>query len=238
VDGRKSLTIKIFSDGANIDDMVSAYQSKSVDGFTTNPTLMRKAGIADYEKFAKDALARITDMPISFEVFSDEFPEMERQARKIASWGSNVYVKIPITNTKAEFAGPLIAKLAKEGIPLNITAILTLDQVRCVAKVLQPNVPSIVSVFAGRIADTGVDPIPTMRESAKILEPLPACELLWASSREALNIVQAEECGCKVITVTPDILKKMSMFGKDLRELSLDTVKMFYDDGSKAGFTL
>ena len=234
----KTRTIKIYSDGANLDDMLHAYRNRLVDGFTTNPTLMRKAGLSDYERFAKDVLAHITDMSISFEVFSDDFADMERQARKIAGWAKNVHGKIPITNTQGEFSGPLIERLAKDGIPLNVTAILTVDQVKCVAKALQPDVPSIVSVFAGRIADTGVDPTPIMIESAKILKPLPSCELLWASSREALNIVQAEECGCQIITVTPEILKKTSMFGKDLTELSRDTVRMFYDDGLKAGYSL
>ena len=234
----KTRTIKIYSDGANLDDMLHAYRNRLVDGFTTNPTLMRKAGLSDYEGFAKDVLAHITDMSISFEVFSDDFADMERQARKIAGWAKNVHVKIPITNTQGEFSGSLIERLAKDGIPLNVTAILTVDQVKCVAKALQPDVPSIVSVFAGRIADTGVDPTPIMIESAKILKPLPSSELLWASSREALNIVQAEECGCHIITVTPEILKKTSMFGKDLTELSRDTVRMFYDDGLKAGYSL
>lgn len=232
------MSIKIYSDGANLDDMLAAYKARAVDGFTTNPTLMRKAGVSDYEGFARQVLAHITDMSISFEVFSDELPEMERQARKIASWARNVHVKIPVTNTRGEFTGSLIERLAKDGIPLNVTAILTIEQVRDVARALQPHVPSIVSVFAGRVADTGVDPMPLMKQAAGILQPLPACELLWASSREALNILQAEQCGCQIITATPDLLKKRSMFGKDLTQLSLETVQMFYDDGKKAGFSL
>lgn len=238
MEGKTHSPMKIFSDGANLDDMRAAYSSRSVDGFTTNPTLMRKAGVSNYEEFAREVLRHITDMSISFEVFSDDFVEMERQARKIASWAKNVHVKIPVTNTGGIFAGPLIAKLASDGIPLNVTAILTLDQVERVVKVLQPSVSSIVSVFAGRIADTGVDPIPLMKAAARIVSPLPACELLWASSREALNIVQAEECGCRIITVPPEILKKRSMFGKDLADLSLDTVKTFYEDGAQAGYSL
>lgn len=238
MNGRESLKIKIFADGANMEEMVSAYKNKLVDGFTTNPTLMRKAGVTDYEKFARELLSQIRDLSISFEVFSDDFDEMERQARKINSWGKNVHVKIPVTNTQGDFSGPLIQKLAKEGIPLNITAILTADQVKKVAQVLQPNVSAIVSVFAGRIADTGVDPMPIMRASAKILKPLQKAELLWASSRETLNVLQAQECGCHIITVTGEILKKLSMLGKDLNQLSLETVKMFREDGLKAGFSI
>ncbi|MBI1979712.1 MAG: transaldolase [Elusimicrobia bacterium] len=235
---KKSLRIKVFADGANKEDMLSAYKSKLVDGFTTNPTLMKKAGVADYEKFAKEILTEIKDLPISFEVFSDDPSQMERQARKINSWAKNIHVKIPVTNTQGISSTPLIRKLAGEGIPLNVTAILTLEQVKEVSNALNPNAPSIVSVFAGRVADTGIDPIPMMRESAQILKALPACELLWASSREALNIFQAQDCGCHIITVTPDILKKLSLLGKDLKELSLDTVKTFYEDGQKAGFSI
>ncbi|OGR84397.1 MAG: transaldolase [Elusimicrobia bacterium RIFCSPLOWO2_01_FULL_54_10] len=234
----KDLTIKIFADGANKDDMIAASRSKSVDGFTTNPSLMRKAGVADYEKFAKEVLAEIKDVFISFEVFSDEIDQMEREARKIASWGKNIHVKIPVQNTKGIFTGPLIKKLHAEGIPLNITAILTVEQVKNVASCLRGDVPSIVSVFAGRVADTGVDPISAMKECAKILKPLPKCELLWASSREVLNIIQAQDCGCHIITVTNDIIKKLSMLGKDLNELSLDTVKTFFEDSTKSGFKI
>lgn len=235
---RKSLKIKIFADGANKEEILDAYRGGVVSGFTTNPTLMKKAGVTDYEKFARDILSEIKDLPVSFEVFSDDFSEMERQARKIGRWGENVYAKIPVTNTRRDFSGPLIERLAKSGVPVNVTAILTVEQVKKVAAVLQPNVPSIVSVFAGRIADTGVDPIPMMNESAKILRSLPKSELLWASSREVLNIFQAEECSCQIITVTTEILKKLTLLGKDLDLLSLETVKTFYDDGLKAGYSL
>ncbi len=230
--------IKIFSDGADIKEMVSAYKAKSVDGFTTNPTLMRKAGVTNYEQFAKDVLKEIKDMPISFEVFSDDIPEMEREARIIASWGDNVYVKIPIMNTKGESTVPLIQKLSHEGIKLNITAILTIKQVMAVADALSPDTPSIVSVFAGRIADIGLDPIPLMKESARILSPNPNAELLWASSRELLNLMHAKASGAHIITIPPDILKKTPNIGKDLSELSLDTVKMFYNDAQSAGYKI
>ena len=236
-DGR-TLSIRVFSDGADAAEMVRAYRAKEVDGFTTNPTLMRKGGVADYEAFAKKVLADIKDLPISFEVFSDEFDEMERQAAKIRSWGANVYVKIPITNTRGESAVPLIGRLAKAGVPLNVTALLTLDQVKATAGALDAGVPAVVSVFAGRIADTGRDPVPVMKEAAGLLARLPKAELLWASPRELLNIFQAEEAGCRIITVAPDILKKLPLVGKDLSVLSLDTVKMFRDDAVKAGFTL
>lgn len=234
----KDLKIKIFADGADIKAMLEQQKSGIVQGFTTNPTLMQKNGITEYESFAKEVLKNITDKPISFEVFSDEFDEMERQAKKIASWGKNITVKIPITNTKGTSSIPLIKKLSGDGLPLNVTAILTLDQVRAVKEVLNPKVYNIVSVFAGRIADTGRDPMPYMIESAKILKPLQSTELLWASSRELLNIFQAEEAGCQIITVTSDIIKKLSNLNKDLTELSLDTVKMFYQDACKAGFKI
>ncbi len=235
----KDLKIKIFADGADIKTMVEQYKSGTIQGFTTNPTLMQKNGIAEYEAFAKEVLKNIPDKPISFEVFSDEFSDMERQAKKISSWGKNINVKIPITNTKGESSIPLIKKLSGDGLSLNITAILTLDQVRAVKEVLNPNVYSIVSVFAGRIADTGRDPVPYMIEASRILKPLlPNAELLWASSRELLNIFQAEASNCQIITVTPDIIKKLGSINKDLGELSLDTVKMFYQDAHKAGFKL
>lgn len=234
-----NLTIAIYADGADVRDMVAARDAGLVKGFTTNPTLMRKSGITDYQAFARDALAATGDMPISFEVFADDFDEMERQAKLIATWGEAVYVKIPITNTKGESAIPLIARLSKAGVKLNITAILTLDQVRGVVDALDPDTPAIVSVFAGRIADTGVDPVPLMREAAQICAAKPKAELLWASPRELLNIFQADEVGCHIITVTSDILKKFStMVGKPLDELSLDTVKMFFNDASAAGFKL
>src|SRR6185369_1814059 len=235
----KDLKVKIFADGADKAGMLQLNANPLIQGLTTNPTLMRKAGISDFEAFARDILKDITVKPLSFEVFSDDFAEMKRQAMKINSWAKNVYVKIPITNTRDESALPLIKELAKEGIKLNITAILTLEQVKGVAAALQPNVPSFVSVFAGRIADTGVDPIPHMVECKKILKGLPAAELLWASVREVLNIFQANDCGCEIVTVPHDILNKaLKMSGMDLKELSLDTVKMFANDAKAAGFSL
>jgi transaldolase len=234
----EELNIKIFADGADKMSMVELSKNPLIKGFTTNPTLMRKAGVTDYAAFAQDVLSEIRVKPVSFEVFSDDFAEMERQARIIASWGPNVYVKIPVMNTKGESAAPLIKKLSKEGIKLNVTAILTVSQVEEVAVALSPLVPAIVSVFAGRVADSGVDPIPLMQESERILRPFPRYELLWASSRELFNIYQAEFAGAKIITVTPEILKKSEMVGIDHHELSLQTVKMFYDDGQKVGYTL
>jgi transaldolase len=234
-----TLKIQIYADGADKAGILDLYAKPYIKGLTTNPTLMRKAGIGDYEAFAKDILQRVTAKPISLEVFADEFPEMRRQALKIAGWGRNVYVKIPITNTRAESAVPLVRELAAEGVKLNITAMLTLDQVRDVAAVLNPAVPSVVSVFAGRIADTGVDPMPIMRESRKLLAGQPKAELLWASVREVLNIVQAEQCGCDIVTVTHDVLAKAAkMLGQDLTSLSLDTVKMFANDAAAAGYRL
>lgn len=235
---QKNLRISIYADGADVRDMVAARDAGIVTGFTTNPTLMRKCGVTDYAAFAKEALAATGDMPISFEVFADEFDEMERQARLISTWGEAVFVKIPITNTRGESSVPLIRRLSAAGVKLNITAILTLDQVREVVAALDPDTPAIVSVFAGRIADTGVDPVPLMREAASICAAKPKAELLWASPRELLNIFQAEECGCRIITVTSDLLKKLAMVGKPLDELSLDTVKMFYNDAAAAGFKL
>ncbi len=232
------LKVKLFADGANINEIMSVYGQGFVSGFTTNPTLMRKAGIRDYEEFARELLKSINDLPISFEVFSDDFPSMEREARKISAWGDNVYVKIPITNTKGESSSELVTKLSEEGIKLNVTAILTTGQVRNISKALFPDTPSIVSVFAGRIADTGRDPVPIMEESLKILTHLPKAELLWASSRELLNIIQADRAGCHIITITNDILKKITMIDKDLEELSLDTVRMFYSDAMAAGYRI
>jgi len=233
------LKIQLYADGADVREMKAALDAGTVKGFTTNPTLMRKSGVTDYAAFAKEALAATGGMPISFEVFADDFEEMERQAQLIATWGDAVYVKIPITNTKGESAIPLIARLSAAGVKLNVTAILTLDQVRDVVNALHANTPAIVSVFAGRIADTGVDPVPLMREAAAICAAKPKSELLWASPRELLNIFQADEVGCHIITVTSDILKKYStMVGKPLDELSLDTVKMFYNDAAAAGFQL
>ncbi len=233
------LPIKIFADGADRDGIAELYKKPFICGLTTNPTLMRKVGISDYESFAKSILEVVKDKPISFEVFSDEFPEMRRQARKISAWQSNVYVKIPITNTRGDSAIPLIRDLAGDGIQLNITAILTRDQVKAVADALHLGTASVVSVFAGRIADTGIDPMPLMRDSLQMLSSLPAAELLWASVREVLNIFQAAQCGCHIVTVPHDILSKViKLGGMDLADLSLDTVQMFYRDAVAAGFQL
>jgi transaldolase len=218
--------------------MRELYAKPFVKGFTTNPTLMRKAGIRDYAAFAHEVVAAIPDRPISFEVFSDEFAEMERQARHIATWGEHVYVKVPVTNTRREPAYDLIHRLAHAGVKVNVTAIMTLEQVRSVVAALQGGAPSNVSVFAGRIADTGFDPVPLMREAVEILKDEPRAELIWASPRELLNVFQADEIGCHIITVTHDILKKLSLVGKDLGDYSLDTVKMFHDDAQAAGFSL
>jgi len=232
------LKIKIFSDGADLDSIIDAYQKGAVDGFTTNPTLMCKAGITNYMTFAEEVLRVVTDLPVSFEVFVDDFPGMRKQAHKINALAPNVYVKIPVTNTKGESAAPLIKELAEEGIKMNITAILSLDQVKTVAAALRPDVSSFVSVFAGRIADTGRDPLPYMVESLKLIKHLPAAELLWASPREPLNIMQAEMMGCHIITVTPELLAKAGKFGMALDALSLDTVKMFYNDALRSGFNI
>lgn len=234
----EELKVKIFADGADKAGMLEMYEKPFVKGLTTNPTLMKKAGIADYRAFCKDILTSINDKPLSFEVFSDDFAEMERQALEIASWGDNVYVKIPITNTKQEACYGLVKKLAEQKVKLNVTALMTLDQVRNVVASLDPNIPSYVSVFAGRIADTGYDPVPLMTTAVELLKVAPAAELIWASPRELLNIFQADEIGCHVITVTNDILKKLSLVGYDLDEYSLDTVKMFYADAVAAGFKL
>lgn len=234
----EELKVKIFADGADKAGMLEMYEKPFVKGLTTNPTLMKKAGITDYRAFCKDILTSINDKPLSFEVFSDDFAEMEHQALEIASWGDNVYVKIPITNTKQETCYALVEKLAKQKVKLNVTALMTLDQVRNVVAALDPNIPSYVSVFAGRIADTGYDPVPLMTNAVEILKVAPAAELIWASPRELLNIFQADEIGCHVITVTNDILKKLSLVGYDLNEYSLDTVKMFYADAVAAGFKL
>jgi transaldolase len=232
------LKIKIFADGADLKAMRAAAANPLIQGFTTNPTLMRQAGITDYKAFALEVLREITDRPISFEVFADDFPTMEEQAREIASWGDNVYVKIPVSNTKGEFAGPLLAILSRAGIKLNVTAIMTLDQVERVGEALAENVPAVVSVFAGRVADTGRDPVPHMAEALRLLQNRPKAELLWASPREVLNIFQANDIGCHIITVTPDHLKKLSLVAKDLAEYSRETVSMFYTDATSAGFTI
>ncbi|HMP73154.1 MAG TPA: transaldolase [Kiritimatiellia bacterium] len=232
------LKIKIYSDGADLDSILDAYQKGVVKGFTTNPTLMCKAGITNYMTFAEEVLRVVTDLPVSFEVFSDDFPGMEYQALKLADLAENVYVKIPVTNTKRESSAELIGRLAERGIKMNVTAILTLAQVREVAGALKPEVPSIVSVFAGRIADTGRDPVPVMARALEMLKEWPTAELLWASPREVFNILQAEQVGCHIITVTPEVLAKASKFGMSLDDLSLDTVKMFYNDAVKSGFTI
>lgn len=235
----EKLRVKIFADGADQAGILSLNANPLIQGMTTNPTLMRKAGIANYEAFAKEILQHVTSKSISFEVFSDEFPEMKRQALKIASWAKNVFVKIPITNTRGESSLPLVRELGKQGVQLNITAILTLDQVRGVSEALNPAVSSVVSVFAGRIADTGVDPEPILRASRALLHNQPKAELLWASVREVLNIFQAEACGCHIVTVPHDILNKaIKTTGTDLAALSLDTVKMFAADAHAAGFTV
>jgi transaldolase len=230
--------IKLFQDGADLSQMVEARRQGFVDGFTTNPTLMRKAGVSDYKAFARQAIAAIPDLPISFEVFADDFDTMEREAHEIASWGGDTYVKIPICNTKGDSAAPLIRKLSSQHFSLNVTAILTLDQVETVVAAAAADARLIVSVFAGRIADTGVDPIPMMRQAAKIVKTLPNAELLWASPREALNIRQARDCGCHIITAPPDLIAKLPLFGKDLRQYSLQTVRMFHEDARAAGFKL
>lgn len=234
----QELKIKIFADGADRAGMLEMYAKPFIKGLTTNPTLMRKAGIADYRAFSQDILREIKDKPLSLEVFSDDFEEMERQALEIASWGENVYVKIPVTNTKWQTCYALLKKLAAKKVKLNVTAIMTLAQVRDVVAALDPQVPSYVSVFAGRIADTGRDPVPLMAAAVELLKVAPAAELIWASPRELLNIFQADAIGCQVITVTNDILKKLSLVGYDLDRYSLDTVKMFFDDAMGAGYRL
>ena len=235
----KDLKIKIFADGADKAGMLQLNANPLVKGMTTNPSLMRKAGVHDYEAFARDILKSITEKPISFEVFSDDCSEMRRQALKITGWAKNVYVKIPITNTRGESSLSLVRDLAREGVKLNITAIFTEEQVAGVAQALNPKVSAFVSVFAGRIADTGVDPMPHMRANKKLLAGLPQAELLWASVREVLNIFQAEECGCEIVTVPHDILAKaMKLVGVGLNEMSLDTVKTFAVDAKAAGFSL
>ena len=234
----QDLKIKIFSDGADLDSIIEARQRGIVKGFTTNPTLMAKAGVTNYLMFAREVLRIVTDLPVSFEVFSDDFDEMRKQAEVLDGLAPNVYVKIPITNTKGASACPLIGELSARGTKLNITAMMTLQQVRDVAAVLAPESSAFISVFAGRIADSGRDPLPVMREAMEILRPTPRAELLWASPREALNILQAEWIGCPIITVTPDLLAKAANFGKDLDAFSLDTVKMFYNDAQKSGFSI
>jgi transaldolase len=232
------LKVKIFADGADRGGMLELYSNPLIQGFTTNPTLMRAAGISDYEAFAREIVKAIPDRPISLEVFSDDFAEMEAQARRIKSWGENIYVKIPVSNTRGESSAPLIGSLAEAGVKQNVTALMTLAQVRDVAEALRRGPAACVSVFAGRIADTGRDPVPLMAAAVEMLAPYPQLELIWASPRELLNIFQADAIGCQIITVTHDLLKKLALVGKDLDEYSLDTVKMFRNDAVKAGFRL
>lgn len=232
------LRVKIFADGADKKNILEMQRNPLIKGFTTNPTLMYKAGVTNYEAFAKDVLSVIKDKSVSFEVLSDDFAEMRKQALKIASWGDNVYVKIPVMNTRAHSAVDLIRKLANAGVKQNVTALMTLNQVRDVVDALKNSQAATISIFAGRVADTGMDPIPIMKEALEILRPYPQIELIWASPRELLNIFQADEIGCHIITVTHDLLKKLNLIGKDLREFSLETVRMFYDDAMKAGLSL
>jgi transaldolase len=234
----KDLNTKIFADGADIPAILELYKNPLIQGFTTNPTLMRKAGVTDYAAFANDLLSSIRDRPVSLEVFADGFAEMERQARLIASWADNVYVKIPVTNTRREPSLDLICRLAHSGVKLNVTALLTTEQVRDVAAVLAGGAPSCVSVFAGRIADTGRDPVPVMAAAVELLNAYGGMELIWASPRELLNIFQADAIGCHIITATTDILSKLSLVGRDLHEYSLETVRMFHDDAARSGFSL
>ena len=234
----QDLKIKIFADGADIKGILEMHKNPLVRGFTTNPTLMRKAGVSDYESFARNLLETVTDRPISFEVFADDLPTMIRQGRAISSWGKNVNVKVPVMNTKGEFTGPALHALASDGVELNVTAIMTAEQVRAVSAVLEPSVPAIVSVFAGRIADTGIDPVPHMRECKRVLASRPKAELLWASPRELLNIFQAEEIGCHIITCTNDMIAKLGLVGKDLVEYSRETVQMFYRDATASAFLI
>lgn len=234
----EKLKVQIFADGADKAGMLEMYKKSFIKGLTTNPTLMKKAGIKDYEAFAKDILLEVKDKSISFEVFSDDLDEMEKQALKIATWGENVYVKIPVTNTKGIPTYSLIKKLSDKGVKVNVTAIMTLEQVRDVVLSLNQNVPSYVSVFAGRIADTGVDPVPLMSAAVQITKMNSKAEVIWASPRELLNVFQADEIGCQIITVTNDILKKLELVDYDLNSYSLDTVKMFYNDALAAGYKL
>jgi len=232
------LRVKIFADGADRTGMLEMYRNPVIRGFTTNPTLMRKAGVTDYPAFARDIVRAIPDRPISFEVLSDDLDEMERQSRVITQWGENVYVKIPVTTTLGESSVPVVRSLTRAGIKVNVTALLALDQVREVCAALAGGAPAFVSVFAGRVADTGRDPVPLMAAAMELLRPQPQIELIWASPRELLNVFQADAVGCHVITATHDVLAKLALIDKDLHEYSLDTVKMFREDAVKAGFTL
>ncbi len=231
-------SIDIYSDGASVRDMVFAYRSGLVDGFTTNPTLMAKAGVPEYRGFAHEVLAEIRDLPVCFEVFDDELPGMARQAREIAGWAENVFVKVPVTNTRGESTLPLIRELAREGLRLNVTAVLAPAQVRAVVEALDDDTPAILSIFAGRIADTGRDPVPLMTQAVEIAGARPLLKVLWASPREVLNVYQAEACGCHIIAVTPELRSKLALRGKDLEEFSRETVQMFFDDACRAGYVL
>jgi transaldolase len=232
------LKVKLFADGADIAGMREMAANPSIQGFTTNPTLMRKAGIADYKAFALDVLKVVPDRPVSFEVFADDFAEMEAQAHEIASWGRNVNVKIPVTNTRREFSGALVERLSRAGVIVNVTAVMTPEQVERITERLDARTPAIISVFAGRIADTGRDPVPIMAKAVKIMKSKPRAELIWASPRELLNVFQADAVGCHIITATNDILKKLSLVDKDLEKYSLETVEMFYKDAKAAGYTI
>ncbi len=232
------LKIKIFADGADLKGIVAMTKNPMVAGFTTNPSLMRKAGVTDYEAFARELLSVVKDRPVSFEVFADDFGSMIAQGHEIASWGRNVNVKVPVMNTKGDFAGGVIRSLSSDGVVLNVTAVMTLDQVRAIADALDPSTSAIVSVFAGRIADTGVDPVPHMRACKQILASRPKAELLWASPRELLNVFQADEVGCDIITVTNDVIEKLKLVGKDLVEYSRETVQMFYRDATASAFQI
>jgi transaldolase len=232
------LRVKIFADGADLPGITKLYANPVIKGFTTNPTLMRKAGVTDYAAFAREILKVVPDRPVSFEVFADDFPEIERQAHEIASWGANVNVKIPVTTTKGQFCGPVIQRLSAAGVVLNVTALMTLEQVKQVTDCLSPKTAAIISVFAGRVADTGCDPVPMMTKAVEVMKAKPKAELIWASPRELLNIFQADDVGCHIITVTHDVLAKLSLVGKDLDDYSLDTVKMFHTDATAAGFTI
>ena len=236
--GVSGLKVKLFADGADLDGIRKMAANPSISGFTTNPTLMRKAGIADYESFAKQLLSEITDRPVALEVFADDFPTMEAQARVIASWGANVNVKIPVTTTNGSSSVELVRRLSDAGIWVNVTAVMTLEQTRAIAAVLNPKSRAIVSIFAGRIADTGRDPVPLMAEAVKILAPLANAELIWASPRELLNVFQADAIGCHIITATNDILAKLTLVGKDLDQYSLETVAMFRNDALAAGYSI
>ena len=232
------LRVKIFADGADLPGITKLYANPVIKGFTTNPTLMRKAGVTDYAAFAREILKVVPDRPVSFEVFADDFPEIERQAHEIASWGANVNVKIPVTTTKGQSCGPVIQRLSAAGVVLNVTALMTLEQVQQVTECLSPKTAAIISVFAGRVADTGRDPVPMMTKAVEVMKARPKAELIWASPRELLNIFQADDVGCHIITVTHDVLGKLGLVGKDLDEYSLDTVKMFHTDATAAGFTI